>query len=86
MQAGKKYYTYRSTMLGFTDFFDFLEKSKVSERDIDVISMLWHVYSISALLRSSYFQIIRIGDKKYELTVQRYVTDSYVIKLTITNE
>ena len=83
MQAGIKHYTYRSTFLAYTDFFDFLEKSGVSEHAIDVISMLWHVYSISSLLRSAYFEHLTIGDGWYKMHVQKYVNDTYSVKLEI---
>lgn len=83
MQAGVKHYNYFSTMQKYTDFFDFLVKSNVEENFIDVVSMLWKAYSISALLRSSYFELICIGDGKFTLRVQKYVNDTYSIKLTI---
>ena len=83
MQAGKKYYLYFSTMQKYTDFFDFLVKSNVEENYIDVVSMLWKAYSIGALLRSAYFEVIRIGDGKFTLNVQKYANDTYSIKLIV---
>ncbi len=83
MQQGVKNYVYRSSMERYTDFFDFLEKSGVSEQTIDLLSMMWRAYSIGELLRSSFFQYIRIGDGKYELSVQKYVDETYCIKLVI---
>lgn len=83
MQAGQKYYTYRSTMLQFTDFFDFLEKSGLCEHDIDVISMLWSAYSIGTLLNSAYFEHLSVGDGWYKISVHKYVNDTYSVKLEI---
>lgn len=85
MKAGQKHYTYRSTMLAYTDFFDFLVKEKVDDIAIDVISLLWKAYNISALLRSDYFEFLRIGDYKYNLSVQRYCTGAYCVKLQVNN-
>lgn len=85
MKAGQKLYTYRSTMLAYTDFFDFLKKEKVDNQVIDVITMLWPVYSINNLIKSEYFEFLRIGDYKYNLSVQRYCTGAYCVKLKVNN-
>lgn len=85
MKAGQKHYTYRSTMLAYTDFFDFLVKEKVDEQVIDVIKLLWHAYSIKNLITSEYFEFLRIGDYKYNLSVQRYCTGAYCVKLQVNN-
>lgn len=77
-----KHYLYRSTMQRYTDFFAFLEEEKCPAQQIDLISMLWHAYSVSALLRSSYFEIIRIGDGWHTLIIQKYADESYSIKYT----
>lgn len=54
---------------------------KQEQRDIDVFYMLWHSYRISTLIKSTYFQMIRVGDGKYELTVQKCsVTDRLTVK------
>lgn len=51
--------------------------------DIDVFHMLWCSFRISYLIQSSFFEIIRIGDDKYELTVQRYQqTGAYCVKFS----
>lgn len=85
MRAGQKFYTYRSTMLAYTDFFDFLVKEKVDEQVIDVVKLLWHAYSIQNLITSEYFEFLRIGDYKYNLSVQRYCTGAYCVKLQVNN-
>lgn len=85
MKAGQKFYTYRSTMLAYTDFFDFLVKEKVDEQAIDVVKLLWHAYSIQNLITSEYFEFLRIGDYKYNLSVQRYCTGAYCVKLQVNN-
>lgn len=85
MKAGQKFYIYRSTMLAYTDFFDFLVKEKVDEQAIDVIKMLWQVYSIHNLITSEYFEFLRIGDYKYNMSVQRYCTGAYCVKLQVNN-
>lgn len=51
------------------------------QRDIDIFYMLWHSYRISTLVKSTYFQIIRVGDSRHELTVQKCsVTDRLTVK------
>lgn len=51
--------------------------------DIDVFYMLWGSYRLSTLIKSSFFEIIRVGDEKYSLTVQRYPqTDTYCVKFS----
>lgn len=83
MQPGIKHYTYRSTMLKYTDFFDFLEKEVKYEETINVIMMLWSAYSIGTLLNSAYFEHLSVGDGWYKLHVQKYVNDTYSVKITI---
>lgn len=85
MKAGQKFYTYRSTMLAYTDFFDFLVKEKVDEQTINVVKMLWRVYSIHELLGSVYFEFLRVGDYKYNMSVQQYCTGAYCVKLQVNN-
>lgn len=52
-----------------------------NQREIDVFYMLWHSYRLSYLIKSTFFEIMRVGDKDYELTVQRYPqTDTYCVK------
>lgn len=85
MRAGQKYYTYRSTMLAYTDFFDFLVKEKIDEQVIDVVKLLWHAYSIQNLITSEYFEFLRVGDYKYNLSIQRYCTGAYCVKLQVNN-
>lgn len=52
-----------------------------STYDIDIFNMLWHSYRLSYLIKSSFFQYIRVGDDKYELIVQRYSqTNTYCVK------
>ena len=83
MQAGVKHYNYYSTMLKYVDFFDFLEKERVDKKVIDVITMLWSAYSIESLLNSAYFESLRVGDGWYNMIVQKYVNDTYSVKIKI---
>ena len=85
MKAGQKHYTYRSTMLAYSDFFDFLVKEKLDLQAIDVIRLLWDAYSIQNLIMSEYFEFLRVGDYKYNLSVQRYCTGAYCVKLQVNN-
>lgn len=83
MQAGVKHYNYYSTMLKYTDFFDFLKKERVDENVIHVITMLWSAYAVDKLLNSAYFESLRVGDGWYSMTVQKYVNDTYSVKIKL---
>lgn len=83
MQSGIKYFTYRSTMLKYTDFFDFLEEEVKEQKIVDVIINLWSAYSIGTLLNSAYFEHLSVGDGWYKMHVQKYVNDTYSVKITI---
>ena len=85
MQEGKKYYNYYSTMRSYVDFVDFLEKSKVEQHNIDILMSIWSAYHCNELLESAYFQLLRVSDGKYTLTLQKYVDESYSIKVVIDN-
>lgn len=45
--------------------------------------MLWVGYAIPMKLKSSYFEMIRVGDGKYTLTVHKYVNDTHSIMFEI---
>lgn len=82
MVAGKKYFIYQSTMRKYSDFVDFLQRENGADY-VDMFMMLYNAFGIGTLLDSPYFEILRIGDGKYELTVQKYVNETYSIKLVI---
>lgn len=61
---------------------EFLSHS-LDEHEKDVFQMLWIGYAIPMKLRSSYFELLRVGDGKYTLTIQKYVDETWSIKFSI---
>lgn len=83
MQAGIKHYNYYSTMLAYSDVFEFLKASKCNAQDVDIFHMLYYGYNVDKLLVSAYFEVLRVSDGKYELNIQKYVNDTYSIKFVV---
>lgn len=57
-----------------------------NEHDANIFYMLWHSFGVSKQIKSAYFQLIRLGDEKHELTVQKCkVTDILTVKYFVHN-
>lgn len=48
--------------------------------------MLFNGYGMKQKLQSSFFELCRVGDGKYTLTVQKYVDNSWSVKFNINNK
>lgn len=57
---------------------EFLSHS-LNEHEKNVFEMLWIGYAIPMKLQSAYFEYLRVGDGKYTLSVQKYVTNQHVV-------
>lgn len=82
MNKGEKHITWFSNYkesLG-----DFLAHS-LTEHEKQVFHMLWVGYAIPMKLKSSYFELLRVGDGKYTLTVQQYANGRHSIKFSVRN-
>lgn len=55
----------------------------LNEREKEVFQMLWISYAIPMKLRSSYFELLRVGDGKYTLTIQKYVDETWSVKFSV---
>lgn len=80
MIRGKRTIKWRSTYqesLG-----EFLSHS-LNEHEKKVFEMLWVGYAIPMKLKSAYFELLRVGDGKYTLTVQKYVNNTHMIMFEI---
>lgn len=80
MIKGKRTIKWRSTYqesLG-----EYLSHS-LSEHEKEVFNMLWVSYTIPLKLKSSFFELMRVGDGKYTLTVQKYVNDTHMVMFEI---
>lgn len=74
---------YRST---YAEQMDDFFKNQLSPLEYEKLLMLYFSYRIPTNLKSAYFQLMRVGDGKYTLTVQKYIDDTYSLKYTINNE
>lgn len=54
----------------------------LTSQEKDIFCMLWGAYNLTTFTRTSYFELLRVGDGKYELTVQKYVDESICVKFT----
>ena len=61
---------------------EFLE-DQLTEQEQDMFYMLWGSFMITHKLKSAYFELMRVGDGKYTLQVQKYVDESWSAKFTI---
>lgn len=60
-------------------------RNKLTEHEKQVFHMLWVGYAIPMKLKSSYFELLRVGDGKYTLTVQQYANGRHSIKFSVKN-
>ena len=61
---------------------EFLSHS-LTEHEKEVFHMLWVGYAVPMKLRSAYFEMLRVGDGKYTLTVRKYCNDTHSIMFEI---
>lgn len=61
---------------------EFLSHS-LTEHEKEVFHMLWVGYAIPMKLKSSYFEMLRVGDGKYTLTVHKYVNGTHKIEFKV---
>lgn len=69
--------TYRSTYkesLG-----DYIQKY-LDQYEIDIFYMLFNGFGCKQKLQSAFFELFRVGDGKYTLTVQKYVNGTWSVK------
>ncbi len=63
---------------------DFL-RDKLTEQEKEVFHMLWVGYAVPMKLKSAYFEVLRVGDGKYTLNVQKYADGKHSVKFIIKN-
>lgn len=74
---------YRST---YAEQMDDFFKKQLSPLEYEMLWMLYYSYRIPTHLKSAYFELIRVGDGKYTLNVQKYVDDTFSVKFTINSD
>lgn len=74
---------YRST---YAEQMDDFFKKQLFPIEYEMLWMLFYSYHIPTLFKSVYFQLMRVGDGKYTLTVQKYVDDTFSVKYTINSD
>lgn len=80
MIKGKRTIKWRSTYA--ESLGEFLSHS-LNEHEKEVFNMLWVSYTMPLKLKSSFFELMRVGDGKYTLTVQKYVNDTHMVMFEI---
>lgn len=58
-------------------------KKELSEIEQNIFWLLFSGFGIEQKLQSSYFELFRVGDGKYTLTVQKYVDNTWSVKFII---
>ena len=58
-------------------------KRELSEIEQSIFWLLFSGFSIEQKLQSSYFELFRVGDGKYTLTVQKYVDNTWSVKFVV---
>lgn len=58
-------------------------KKELSELEQSIFWLLYSGFGIEQKLQSSYFELFRVGDGKYTLTIQKYVDNTWSVKFTI---
>lgn len=70
---------YRSSFAeSMSDFFE----SSLSVRNYEIFCMLFYSYRVPTLLKSAYFELLRVGDRDFTLIVQKYVNDTFCVKFS----
>lgn len=57
-------------------------ESSLSIRGYEIFCMLFYSYRVPTLLKSAYFELLRVGDSDYSLTVQKYASGAYCVKFS----
>lgn len=70
---------YRSS---FAEDMSMFFQSSLSMRDYEIFCMLFYSYRVPTLLKSAYFELLRVGDHDYTLIVQKYVNDTFCVKFS----
>lgn len=61
-------------------------KKELSELEQSIFWLLYSGFGIEQKLQSSYFELFRVGDGKYTLTVQKYVDNTWSVKFIVNNK
>lgn len=55
----------------------------LTENEKEIFHMLWVGYAVPMKLKSAYFEMLRVGDGKYTLTIHKYCNDTHSIMFEI---
>lgn len=69
MKRKKVYMWYSTYKQGLQDYVE----ENLKEKEKDIFYMLWYSYGIHRLLKSCFFEMIRVGDRYHELQVFKYL-------------
>lgn len=75
IKKSKRVFKWRSTFMVSLEY----SIQALDETELAIFNMLYNGYGVPQKLQSAYFQLLRVGDGKYTLTVQKYLDDTYSI-------
>lgn len=58
-------------------------KQNLTETQYDILNMLYNGFGCQQKLQNTFFQLFRVGDGKYTLTIQKYIDDTWKLTFTI---
>lgn len=58
-------------------------KQNLNEQQYYILHMLYNGFGCTQKLQSSFFQLFRVGDGKYTLTIQKYVDNTWKLTFSI---
>lgn len=61
----------------------FFARTLTNEHDREIFNMLWGSFRLTFLIKSSFFESIRVGDDKYNLWVHKSKNEVITVKYII---
>lgn len=79
MKDKKVYMWYSTYQQGLQEYIE----EKLKDKEKDIFYMLWYSFGIHRLLKSCFFETIRVGDRYHELQVSKYLNGQIKVLYTI---
>lgn len=58
-------------------------RQELTEHQYNILDMLFNGFGCKQKLQNVFFELFRVGDGKYTLTIQKYIDDSWKLTFTI---
>lgn len=72
--------TYNESIESMSEFF---ARTLKDQHDKDIFNMLWFSFRLSYIIKSTFFESIRVGDNKYSLWVHKSHNGIITVKFII---